>query len=57
MTEPALPPDTPDDEREVGWGDETGAAPDEGVAEAPDYGEWLHDEQLREERPPHYDRD
>lgn len=55
MTEPPLPPDTPADEREVGWGDETEAGPDETAGEPHDYSEWLHDEELREDRPPHYD--
>jgi hypothetical protein len=52
VSEPVLP-DVTSDEREVGWGDDpTDAAPDphdedEGDLEA----------RLREDRPPHYDRD
>jgi hypothetical protein len=47
MTEPLLP-DTTSDERQIGWGDD--AAPD-------DRDGARDDERLRDERPPHYDRD
>jgi hypothetical protein len=46
MTEPVVP-DTTSDERAVGWGDDL----DDAAERDSD------DERLREDRPPHYDRD
>jgi hypothetical protein len=45
VTEPLLP-DTTSDETDVGWGDDEPADADE-----------RDDDRLRDERPPHYDRD